>query len=372
MLLLSGDAASRLRFGPAVLVAVVEGSENPGVLIGRSFAYVDESGVVAVDAVTGERRWTVRESDLRAGGPVNFADLVLGAPGTAPTVYAAAFVLLPGPQRRDAVHLLALDPATGARRWSTRVDVPPGSTGHAVTLVGVDDDTLVFRQNRADGPITYAVDTRNHRLRWAVRGVEAMLVDGPVVLAKIDAPEGRSQVVGLRTSDGTRLWSDGPQGHSLQVESLGNGLIYVHGDWFDEDYFVSFLRAATGASVRSMDIDDRLDQCVFDQRETIVCATHDETAPEYALAVGYDVETFQARWRATGTRAPLITMAWNGALYGTREKRSVVLDGRSGQIVDVLGFEPVLMNRYAAVADDPDHPRVLLHPVIGRGRDAGN
>ncbi|GAA3397137.1 outer membrane protein assembly factor BamB family protein [Cryptosporangium minutisporangium] len=363
MLLLPSDAVHPPRFGRAVPVAVVDDFQNPGVLIGRTFAYVDEPGVFGVDAVTGDRRWTVPITAFGEARLVSLANLILGPPDAAPTVYLAAFVSLPSELRRDTVHVLALDPASGARRWSARIDVPSGAVGKATTLVGVGDDTVVFRLSGVDGSVAYAVDTRTHRLRWVRHGVEAVYVDGPVVVAEVEGWEDRRKLVGMRTSNGDRLWEDGPHGHGFHIESLGNGVLHVDGDSYDEDYFVRFIRAATGDSAQPKDFDDRLDQCVFDQRDTIVCGPYHEISPEHAFVIGYDVTSFRERWRREGVHTPLIDRAWNGTMYGTLDDRPVALDGRTGRIVDLPAIEPLLTNQHSAVTVDLDTSEVLLHPV---------
>ncbi len=98
----------------------------------------------------------------------------------------------------------ALDAATGAQVWQTRVDVPihgsPTVAGGRIYVVDIDN-------------LLYAFDARTGQQVWTYRGIpepaRLMRASSPAVLADtVIAPFASGEVVALRANNGQPVWSE--------------------------------------------------------------------------------------------------------------------------------------------------------------------
>ncbi|GAA0237694.1 PQQ-binding-like beta-propeller repeat protein [Cryptosporangium japonicum] len=323
--------------------------QTAALLIDQSVVFVDGAALAGRDVVSGDEEWVT----TMPGVSVAEASVVTPPVLFEGRVYAAAAITIPGSTRVTgyrAVSLAALDPQTGAVIWSATIDAIPGDPVQDVRLVGVTADSIVVDTSTT----TYVVDAQTRRTRWKVPYFEPTVVDGTVVAGQLgqEATETKTSTVGLRLTDGVRLWtSDTPlqQGRSFP---LGPGLMGVRGREFTSaDAYFDFVDPATGASRYSGDPADlrAFDSCWFDARTTVVCAGT-ATTP---VVVGFNSADLQEIWQLpVGDRkAPRVTAAWHGAVYGLLSDEPVTLDGRTGALRSLqAGAAPSVVNEYAGVS----------------------
>ena len=166
----------------------------------RLYALGDKGNVLAIDATTGKKLWQVAAVDVKADGSrwklwrkrVNEGG-VTGGPG-----FGDGMVVVGG--RNGEV--VALDAATGAKRWSTKV------TSEVLSAPLVMSDRIVVRSN--DGRV-FGLDPADGSRKWVFdRGLPTLTVRGnsaPVAwqgAAFIGYDDGT--VVALRGQDGIKVW----------------------------------------------------------------------------------------------------------------------------------------------------------------------
>ncbi|MFG1927936.1 PQQ-binding-like beta-propeller repeat protein [Cryptosporangium sp. NPDC048952] len=319
------------------------------VLIDQSVVYVDGATLAGRDVVSGDEEWVTNMPGVSSAE----ASVVTTPVLFEGRVYVAAAITITGSTRVTgyrAISLAALDPQTGAVIWSATIDAIPGDPVQDVRLVGVTLDSIVVDTSTT----TYVVDAQTRRTRWKVQYFEPTVVDGTVVAGQLgdEATETRTSTVGLRLTDGVQLWkSETPlqQGRSFP---LGPGLMGVQGREFTSaDAYFDFVDPVTGASRYSGDPADlrAFESCWFDARTTVVCSGT-ATTP---VVVGYNASDLREIWQLPvgERRAPRVTAAWHGAVYGLLSDKPTTLDGRTGAIRGTnAGAAPELVNEYAGVS----------------------
>ncbi|MFI5952772.1 PQQ-binding-like beta-propeller repeat protein [Cryptosporangium sp. NPDC051539] len=153
-------------------------------------AKTQDDQLIALDAATGRRRWkhTVTGTGTVAGGVV-FED-------------------------QSANPALArIDARTGARRWSYREDIFEATSGQ----VAVGGSVVVYGWERLR-----ALDLATGRSRWAagVNGERGLVTDGPMLVAA-----GETRLTGLDLRTGTVRWRH-PIDYPLYV-SAARGLVFT-------------------------------------------------------------------------------------------------------------------------------------------------
>ncbi|MGN9909244.1 outer membrane protein assembly factor BamB family protein [Phytohabitans sp. LJ34] len=188
-------------------VPLVETYQDPAapLVAGRYLVLTHAYGASAVDAVTGETRWSYTRSD----GLTVVAAVVAGGGRTAAVLFDGYIGGL----------VVGLDTATGRQLWQRR----DRGWGRATTMFGTDAAVLVNdRTARGGEAVTQALDPRGGVLRWTWRsgtgerhgcwaqtGTPASDVVAIVVLC--DARE-QDFVAALSTQDGHELWRWQPGG----------------------------------------------------------------------------------------------------------------------------------------------------------------
>ncbi len=176
-------------------------------------------GVLALDALRGETRWTV-PVDVEPDGP----SMVIGPSGV---LYVAS-----------AGKLTAIDGAEGSSKWVFDTGSGRG-TGNAALGAGV---VYVCLEQ-----FCHAVDAASGGELWRSEAFTSASLDGPVVdlsRRRVYVTEARGDAHALDAATGARLWST--QGmDSSSAPALSEGLLYVG----SQTGHVIALRADTGAEV---------------------------------------------------------------------------------------------------------------------------
>lgn len=185
----------------------VETYQDPAapLVAGRYLVLTHAYGASAVDAVTGQTRWSYTRSD----GLAVVAVVVAGGGRTAAVLFDGYIGGL----------VVALDTATGRQLWQRR----DRGWGLATTMFGTDAAVLV--NDRAVGggeAVTQALDPRDGAVRWTWRSAtggrhgcwaHAGTPAGDVVALAVLCDDRRQDfVAGLSTRDGRELWRWRPDG----------------------------------------------------------------------------------------------------------------------------------------------------------------
>ncbi|WP_165906191.1 PQQ-binding-like beta-propeller repeat protein [Streptomyces sp. Z26] len=165
------------------------------------------------------RRW--RRRVLTGGGPSDSPSDSPGPPDN-PELYAAGGVVLAAQGARYGVH--ALDPRTGRVLWSRR---PSGADGASRVAVGPDTAYLLGSDGERTA-VLRAVEPASGATRWTHRlppgspGAGAGVAAGPVFCLA-----GEGEVAGLDAGDGERRWTARVTGLDLTAD---DGLVVAAGD----------------------------------------------------------------------------------------------------------------------------------------------
>lgn len=170
---------------------------------GKIFVLDGEAGVTAVDAGTGAVLWKANlKADERDRGSrflgIGFGGGAGGGGFGGGIAVGAGKVFVSSGYRS----MTALDAATGAVAWQSKVDLPihgaPTVAGQRVYVVDVDNQLMAFNVN-------------NGQQDWSYRGItepaRIMRASSPAVSGDtIIAPFSSGQVVALRASNGQPVW----------------------------------------------------------------------------------------------------------------------------------------------------------------------
>lgn len=173
---------------------------------GRIYAIDGESTVVAVDARTGAVAWRtdIRPDEREAGS--GFFGLPVSFGGGGPATGGFGGGVAVGGGRVYAVSgyrvVTALDAATGAVVWSTRVDSPihgaPTLAGGRLYAVDIDNQILAFDVATGEQAWSYQAIAEPARYLRA----SSPAVNGETIVA----PFSSGEVVALRAANGQQLW----------------------------------------------------------------------------------------------------------------------------------------------------------------------
>ncbi|WP_123974719.1 PQQ-binding-like beta-propeller repeat protein [Streptomyces sp. Ag109_O5-1] len=165
---------------------------------GAVYVLQDFFDLVAVDAGTGERRWTLRSDSGIASSPVADAGVVYFAD--------------------TAGYLTAVDAATGDVRWKWR------SRRSKMSMPTVADG-IVYAAHHTR---MWAVDGVTGRPVWDVRVADQGTVLNPPTVAHgvLYAADG-GHLLALDTATGSRRWDVFPHGGVQQTPTVADGSVYV-------------------------------------------------------------------------------------------------------------------------------------------------
>ncbi|TDD98104.1 PQQ-binding-like beta-propeller repeat protein [Actinomadura rubrisoli] len=313
-----------------------------------SYAETEEgSALVATDLATGARRWSVGLPGATnlTSGPMTEEDPPAPAAVTdrqgQVLIIAAYDTVTEGTgtqQDTEQTQVFAVDPA-GRTRWHRAGPAPSSALPPKIVGAGRDGSGVSVIVNVG---YTVAVDAQSGTVLWKQDEVVPRGVDGDKVVGfRSGDDQWASNLVALRSRDGTSLWS-GPEirtalaGQIPELVMAGSGRVVVHTSKDDRD---ALFDTADGKKVATLTPLGRLGSknfvCKFDQRDTIVCtepAGISGDAPEQTLA--FDARSGRRLWslpdKAAGRMAFDVTCAFHGAVYGHAENGDVVVDARSG------------------------------------------
>jgi outer membrane protein assembly factor BamB len=320
--------------------------------------YLGASGeLVALDAVTGRRRWTSAYGPFAADAVARrYAPAVAGG-----TVYAVRNEHLGGP---SGIH--ALDAVTGRQRW---VFTDPGLSTPVVA-----GDGLVYAATPAG---LHALDAATGKIRWQVAADPTGLAAGfgqPVLDgASLYVTQSSGTLAALDAASGRPRWqrdatADGVAGQDL---TLLDGTLYYCASTYGA--VVHAVDPATGAQRWKSAADPDLDPggSPLAAAAGLVLVGSANTGVHDRAVTALDPATGARRWKyATGaimrgTPAPGGAVVYAGADSGiavldrvTGRRRSLLLAGWSAWPVAVAGR--TLYALASRSAGDPDHTLFAL------------
>ncbi len=201
--------------------------------------YFDTLGksVIAVDLHNGTRRWEIVADNVVMSTPIIAEGAVIVGTGhngdmmsghTASSfVYAAreGTTSLPMWGRVEGDHVIALDAATGAKRWSYRTageDMPSPAYVNGM-LVFANGDFNAYGLRASDGDAAWQQD---------VKGLSTMasanLAGENVLLGVCSGPDYRGSTIALNAKTGALRWR-APAGDCDSAPTFGGGRVFVSG-----------------------------------------------------------------------------------------------------------------------------------------------
>jgi outer membrane protein assembly factor BamB len=268
--------------GDDVAYALGVSPDGSAVYVGGQVDGPDENyGVVAYDAATGEQLW-----DARFNGKGDSVDAVyaLAVSPDGTSVFVTGFSY--GASLTADYTTLALDAATGARKWIALYNGPQNDVDYARSLVVSPDGATVFVTGNTNGIdesadyATIAYDAATGHQRWISR------YDGH---AASDIPSG----LGV-SPDGSKVFVTGTSDRSDTP--------------FDSDYATVALDAATGARVWVTRYDHAGE---YETARALVVSPDGsavyvagEASPDY-MTIAYDAATGAGIWVSQTRRGGL-------------------------------------------------------------------
>ncbi|WP_405429023.1 hypothetical protein [Micromonospora sp. NBC_00617] len=268
---------------------------------------------------------------------------------------------------RQAVELLVIDATDGRLTKTVTVDAKPAEGDFSlvardyVRLVGGRGSVVVLGIGKQ---VTVAVDVSTGSTLWRDNDFDASTLLGDTVVG-LTAPDSgyRRSINGLAMLDGAKRWSALSVANA-ELAAGGPSFIVAVGQQNDGERFYTLIKKdGTLVNRTKGDYGAGL-RCSYDEAAVTVCAIGN-SQPLFAL----DSTTGDDLWQlpATGRRAPRMTVAWHGAVYGTVNNAAVVLDARTGTDKEVSpGVAPVAVTTHGGLAANPsDSAALAFHPALG-------
>jgi outer membrane protein assembly factor BamB len=347
------------------------GRSFPAVLAGRTAVWLGEEGLGGSDAVTGQERWRLPVEGIQyENGEV--ATPVFDASAGEPVVYAVVEREVEGTGTvadRPGLLVLAVDPASGEKRWETPLDIDPDE-GIYVPRLALGDGTLAVTNIGDDRPTTYALEAATGKVRWQQTELDVAAVGkGVVAGVRYSRTDFEAEMVGFDALGGTETWTwSPPKGKKLSGASAsrralpaGPDLVFVPADSGRFDEFSGLIDVATGETRHTFTYERPASVCEYDEKDTLVCGDLSHT-------VAFDAASLQELWRlpASGRTSLYPTAAFHGAVYGTADNGPVTLDARTGADRPTdPGQAPADVNEYAGLGVTEDGDLVATFPATG-------
>ncbi|WP_174527415.1 PQQ-binding-like beta-propeller repeat protein [Micromonospora maritima] len=359
------------RFRPT---GIALGQARPGdVLLRGTTAFVaGDAGTTVLDAGTGRRLsvLTPKQTPITRDPAAAGHRPVLIDPSGRPTVVVPYAVEIPASgtvASRQAVELLVIDATDGRLTTTVTVDAKPAEGDFS--LVAADPVRVVGGRGTAvvlgiGKQVTVVVDVSTGNTLWRDDEFTASALLGDTVVG-LTAPDTRYRrsVTGLALLDGAERWS-ALSVADAELAAAGPSFVVAVGRQNDGRRFYALVKK-DGTLANRTTGEYRVGlRCSYDEAAVTVCALGN-SEPLFAL----DSTSGDDLWQlpATGRRAPRMTAAWHGAVYGTVNGAAVVLDARTGLDRSVSpGVAPVAVTAYGGLAADPsDGDTVVFHPAAG-------
>jgi outer membrane protein assembly factor BamB len=317
--------------------------------------------VKAVDALDGKELWNVKPR----GTPAPDDDYIeaVAAPTLVrldgkPAVLAVFAVTVQGSGTtpdRSVIELTAVAADSGKRIWTSTIERPRGLEKGDPLLVGSDGTTAVIRLGEDSHATTLGVPLDTRRISWTAPEFHAVFVEGDTVVGRRG-----SGIDGLRTADGTNVWTYGSKFVDTKLRRVGGGLFTAEAQTprGTQSRVAALLDIATGRPRPGFDPKTPGEptdlSCVHDERATIVC-TAEHYLDERLFAL--DAVSFEELWAIDDqdeTRLmPRVSTAWHGAVYASTRNGPVVLDARTGRDrATDPGITPFAVNAYVGLTSE--------------------
>ncbi|MEH0939063.1 outer membrane protein assembly factor BamB family protein [Micromonospora psammae] len=359
------------RFSPS---GTALGRARPGdVLLHGTTAFVGgEARTTVVDVSSGRQLSVVtpNQSPITGNPAAAGHRPVLIDPTGRPAVVVPYAVEIPASgtvAARQAVELLVIDATDGRPVKTVTVDAKPAGgdvglvAGDNVRVVGGRGTAVVLGIGRQ---VTVAVDLGTGSTLWRDNDFAASALLGDTVVG-LTAPDTRYRrsINGLALLDGAERWSALSVANA-ELAAAGPSFVVAVGEQNDGKRFYALVKK-DGTLVNRTQGEYRVGlRCSYDEAAVTVCALGN-SEPLFAL----DSTTGEDLWQlpATGRRAPRMTAAWHGAVYGSVNDDAVVLDARTGLDRSVSpGVAPVAVTAHGGLAADPsDGDAMVFHPALG-------
>ncbi|MGC4818286.1 hypothetical protein [Micromonospora sp. DT63] len=268
---------------------------------------------------------------------------------------------------RQAVELLVIDATDGRLTKTITVDAKPAEGDFSlvardhVRAIGGRGSAVVLGIGKQ---VTVAVDVSTGSTLWRDNDFDASALLGDTVVG-LTAPDTgyRRSITGLAMLDGAKRWS-ALSVADAELAAGGPSFIVAVGKQTDGKRFYTLIKKDGTLVNRTKGEYGAGLRCSYDEAAVTVCAIGN-SQPLFAL----DSTTGDDLWQlpATGRRAPRMTAAWHGAVYGTVNDAAVVLDARTGTDREVSpGVAPVAVTAHGGLAADPsDSTALAFHPALG-------
>ncbi|WP_433204831.1 PQQ-binding-like beta-propeller repeat protein [Nocardia sp. CA-107356] len=322
--------------------------------------------LVATDPLNGKQAWQasptvspIGTSPVRDHGvihaPIVHGDTVIAAFGG--SVPASGTV-----PEKAAIEVIAVEVGTGRRLWNTVIDLGaasgsrqlPISTLATIKVVAVTANAVVITGRTpllaGDRNATWVIDPQSHQIRWLADEFVAEYANDDAVIGDGKAGTGHNARRGRSIDDGREMWS---------APVAGDGTRYLTANTpnvaFIERYKAfELVDPVTGQphytmSDPSADPLKKTWQCVYDQRQIIVCQNKTQI-------LGFDITNpAKPLWEFGSDNSrvpPAMTAAYHGVIYGLNSsQRPIALDARTGQdLPDNPMIAPTLVDRYVGIA----------------------
>lgn len=349
------------------------------VLVGYTAAFALErdidsgklTGVVARDLATGNELWHWQpDASVVGNGPSDQPSpaLALSRDGDTERLQFSGVRTVEGSGTQQATHLLrtvVLDPATGdvlgegEAELPTEIDVDGPIGDVTVTSVGLHDQYAVSTVRSGDTlPLTLIADVAAGTAAWAERGFlatglgEANSTGLAIGLVAEDEffDDGSLRAIALDTR--RPLWT----GEVVTDNTLAvPAPTLVTADVPGGDSYstaTALFDAATGR--RLVAVPSRAD-CLFDERDVVVCASADEL-------IGFDAVTAKRLWRLPDEAAGRVNPGLDAAFHGRVYADGVILDARTGE--DVVPELPLTAHVVVpGYAISREHDQAIAYPA---------
>jgi hypothetical protein len=279
------------------------------------------------------------------------------------TVVAAVPVSEPGEGTtpgHEAISVLAVDAGTGEERWTAEIDVSDEVAGFdgqgAITeVVAITDEAVVVTYTN-EGATTAAIDPSTQETLWQRDDYGAGAVVDDIVVGSdgnVAENSSMSQITAVDLATGEERWAAGTQSSAVDVIPAHDDLVVVdRTDYGSGDPSLLFLDPATGEERARVDGESSFGSnpfgpCEYDEASVLLCHGFD-TITAYDATTGTDLWSLPDE---TANRvAPSVTVVWHGAVYGTTENGPVVLDAETGEDLSTEpGLAPHWVSEYAGI-----------------------
>lgn len=337
-------------------------------LKGTTVYAASDDEVRAMNVLDGEELWSVKPKG-RPAEDTDYGTEAVGGPELVEldgrtAVLAAFSITRPGTGTtpdRQLIELTAVAADSGKRLWTTELERPEGEEEGEPYVAGVDDSAVVFSFGGNGSAVTMGVSLDTRRTSWTEEGFYADFVDGSVVVGRGGADSvlgGGVSVEGRNIADGSEMWTYKERLNSAELSPAGDGLFTAVVDApFERDTDIAtLLTTDTGKEPPKLraakPFGDPTDLTCWNAEDTALLCAVAEKFDKRLVAV--DPGTWTELWSVAdddeSRLMPSVSTVFHGAVYGTTENGSVILDARTGKDRSAdSGGTPFLVNEYVGL-----------------------